>query len=172
MAENVKIFGYGSLINVQSLKSTVPNAENITPVHLRGYIRIFETRSTNRFTDNNIPICILNLKVDQSAFVNGVCFDVSREYFDSLLEREDTHALKEVQVFSVRSDDTYNAFVFIDKLNEGQNFLFEDPVQVAYLQTCLDGARDIGDNFYDDFLETTHIDNNKLSCIDKLKHLL
>ena len=62
MTKRIKIFGYGSLINIKSLKKTVPEVISFFPAILEGYVRIFETKSTTRFTEDNIPVCVLNIE--------------------------------------------------------------------------------------------------------------
>ena len=172
MEENTKIFGYGSLMNMQSLKKTVPNIKAIRPVLLKNYIRCFETKSTTRFTKNITSISVLNIKESKDAFVNGVCFDVDMEYLNSLLKREGAYELRDIVVNSLTTAISFPALIFIDKSNKKQKFLFDEPVQIEYLKTCINGAKDFGEDFYGMFLETTLIDGYKLKDIKELNYLL
>jgi len=172
MTKYIKIFGYGSLINIKSLKETVPDAKSFFPALLENYIRIFETKATTRFTEQNIPVCVLNLKKNLNTAVNGICFKVTEEYFNDLLKREGAYELKNITVKSFATQKDFSAFVFIDKSNKKQDFLFDEPAQIDYLRTCLNGAKDFGDDFYKMFLENTLINGYKLKDIKKLNYLL
>lgn len=164
-----RIFGYGSLINIDSLKETVPDAQTITPCTLQGYVRVFDTTSSTRFTRAGEPVSVLNIRPKENYFVNGVCFMVSEEYFASLQEREGAYDLKEVLVEAEGKE--LPAFVFIGKTDH-KSFLFEDEVQTEYLQICLDGAKRFGEEYYRTFLETTFIDGKNLTEIAELQQLL
>lgn len=172
MASGIKIFGYGSLINLRSLQETVPGAESVVPVVLKDYIRIFDTESTTRFTNDNTPICVLNIQEDSQNHINGVCFEVSQTYFDAVVEREGAYEAREVTVKSFSSPEEFTAFAFIGKTEKKQDFLFDDPVQKHYLQICLDGAKDFGEDFYQMFLETTQINNKKLVEIPEIAAII
>jgi len=67
----IQVFWYGTLINEESLKSTVPSAQKITPAILEDYIRVFETPGTLRFTKQGVPISTLNIK---KVFINQVYY--------------------------------------------------------------------------------------------------
>ncbi|MAG61152.1 hypothetical protein CL619_05165 [archaeon] len=167
-----KIFGYGSLMNLQSLKKTVPDAKSIFPALLKNYIRVFETESSTRLSKQNTSICVLNIRENQNAFVNGICFEVSENFFNDLLKREGAYELKEITITSLITEKDFSAFVFVDKFNKNQEFLFDDPAQMDYLQICIDGAKDFGEDFYQMFLETTFIDDCKLKDVCELKGML
>ena len=57
-----RIFGYGSLINISSLKETVLDVKEILPVTLRGFVRVFNTVSSTRFTQVGKPVSVLNIE--------------------------------------------------------------------------------------------------------------
>lgn len=166
MKSPIKIFGYGSLINEESLRKTVPNASTLFPVILKNHIRIFETKSSTRFTKDNIAVCALNIKEDFNHQINGVCFEVSDKYFDDLLKREGAYNLKEIIVECFKTSEKIKAYVFVDNSKEKQEFLFEEPQQLDYLKICLDGANKFGDEFYEMFLKSTFINDKKLEEIE------
>ena len=84
MPQNIQIFGYGSLINLDSLKKTVPDVTSFFPALLENYTRVFETESTTRFTEQNVPVSVLNLRESPNVTVNGICFEMIEEHFDTL----------------------------------------------------------------------------------------
>ena len=172
MTDKITIFGYGSLMNLDFLCKTVPNVTDITPVILQNHIRIFETASTTRFDKDNTPAAVLNITEHNEAKINGVCFHVEQDYFDELLEREKAYELREVVVETCDTGEKMKAFVFVDKMKQKQNFLFDEETQIDYLNICLEGARQFGEEFYRMFLESTHINNKKLIEINEIKHLL
>jgi cation transport regulator ChaC len=113
----------------------------------------------------------LNIVSCDDVQLNGVVFEVSEEYFLNLAKREG--AYKSVPV-AVQLDDAQErqAFVFVGLNERKQEFLFDDPTQISYLQICLSGARELGNHFYKTFLDTTYIDDLKLDRVSKLTHLL
>ena len=171
MTNKIKIFGYGSLINLHSLNKTLPEVTCVTPAILKDYIRIFDTKSTTRFTQDNVAISVLNFKESPNNFMNGVFFDVSKKYFQSLTEREGAYKAKEVTIETSNGKEKFNAIVFIGENNK-QDYLFDDFHQNNYLQICINGAKDFGEDFYKTFLDTTLINNKKLSKIREIEHLL
>lgn len=172
MMENIKIFGYGSLINIESLKKTIPKVISSFPAILEGYVRVFETKSTTRFTEDNIPVCVLNLEKSSNTILNGICFEITKEYFDNLLKREGAYEPQKVIIKSLTTQKDFTAFVFIDKNNKKHNFLFDEPVQIDYLEICLNGAKDFGNDFYKMFLGNTLINGCKLKDVNKINYLL
>jgi len=172
MPQNIQIFGYGSLINLDSLKKTVPDVTSFFPALLENYTRVFETESTTRFTEQNVPVSVLNLRESPNVTVNGICFEMIEEHFDTLLTREKAYELKEITVKSWTTKTNFSAFVFLDKNNEKKDFLFDEPIQLDYLNICLDGAKKFGEDFYKMFLENTFINGCRLNSIKKLGHLL
>lgn len=173
MTEKTTIFGFGSLLNNASLRATIPDVTAVDPVVLEDYARVFETVSTNRFAADRTPVCVLNIRQEAAGRVNGVCFDVSQKYFDSLLAREEAYTLAEVSVACFTTGKKRLAYAFLGKEEmKNSNFLFGEPTQMDYLQLCIDGAKDFGDEFYKMFLETTHINEKKLTEIDEIRHMI
>jgi cation transport regulator ChaC len=171
MKSEVTIFGYGSLVSIKSLRETVPIVDQVRPATLKGYRRVFDTASSTRYTSRGVPISVLNIVSCDDVQLNGVVFEVSEEYFLNLAKREG--AYKSVSV-AVQLDDAQErqAFVFVGLNERKQEFLFDDPTQISYLQICLSGARELGNHFYKTFLDTTYIDDLKLDRVSKLTHLL
>lgn len=154
------IFAYGSLINKKSLKKSAPKSKIIGPAILTGHIRIFEIPSGNRFTKNKKSISVLNLKKskNKNSIVNGICFKINEK--ENLLKRENKYQLKKVNISTQKGK--MNAFTFISKEKNKQNFLYQDSVQKKYLKICKNGAKKIGPTFYKLFLKTTYIKDKNL----------
>ncbi len=166
--KRVTIFGYGSLMNMESLRKTVPDVGVVTPALLEGYVRVFNTESLFTFTENGKMYAVLNVAQSPGTVMNGVCFEVTQEYIDDLLEREEGYDLREVRVQSCIDGREFDAVMFIDVSGKVQDFVFNDAMQMGYLQTCADGARAFGEEFYERFLDTTLIGGKKAGEIEGL----
>lgn len=163
MYNGIKIFGYGSLINERSLRTTVPEAENLLPCWLSNHVRSFETISTTRYDEDGVtPITALNVKPDVHHHVNGVCFEVPQHYFDALLSREGGYRLNQVQVQGYFTNQVYQAYMFVDNQQKKQSYLYDSVGQKHYLDICLKGAKCVSEDFYQMFIQSTYIGNRRL----------
>ena len=154
-----KIFAYGSLMNTNDLRRTVPNARNLFPVKLYGYKRVFNLKSTYRFDAiANISISVLNLEATSlSEFVNGICFDMDDESFAELLQREKAYNLVETKVCGYFDENRhYQAYFFLSVENQKYSYQLNSDIQANYLKICLDGCIKYGSSFVQDFQKTTH----------------
>lgn len=172
MTSTIKVFGYGSLINIHSLLSTVPDAADIKPALLPGFRRVFETVSSTRFTDSNEPVSVLNITTCNHTSICGVLFTMSTDHFKELRERESSYELHTAEVTDFVSGAASSACVFIDESMDKQQFVHEAPTQLEYLDICLRGSKQFGREFYQNFLETTYIDDKPLVRHRTLTHLI
>ncbi len=170
------VFGYGSLINSSSLWSTVPNAFDLKPAFIKGYMRDFSVHASLGFTDTNldmpvIPFCALGIKkaAKNKDIVNGIVFDLNKNDLEKLKHREIDYSLEITTAY-----DFFNpwksigkVYVFISNNNSGI-FDINSKVQKRYLDICLSGAKEYGENFYDTFINTTYLNNQKLSDFIKI----
>lgn len=163
MEEYVRIFGYGSLINENSLKKTVPNAKNIVPVKLCGYKRVFDLKSCSRkCSQTGKSVAVLNIVPDLNHSILGVIFEVPLEEFDNLKEREKQYELEKIIVVDIRSNEKYESFTFIARDYESYSYTFNSQIQNEYLKICIDGCLSINEQLLENFLETTYINNKTL----------
>ena len=162
MKNKILIFGYGSLINNKSLKKTLPKAEIIDTGILRGYKRVFGTKSTNRLTKNNRSISVLNIEKNPKYYLNGVIIEINENDQKDLGERESAYERKELKVITDKNQEL-NALVFIDNSGITLPYLKDEPIQKNYLNVCLKGAKSHGEKFHKEFLETTFIYNKNLT---------
>ncbi|UFX83232.1 gamma-glutamylcyclotransferase family protein [Candidatus Absconditicoccus praedator] len=169
----IKVFGFGSLINEDSLRKTAPNAFDLKVGYIYGYNRIFDIKASNRFCS----ICgkytsALNIfEVDYESFMGGVLFEVSEKEFGYLKEREKSYIMKQIEVYNQFGEFIDNAYVFYRKGHKKYGFLKNSPKQREYLSLCVAGASSIGESFAKNFYQTTfigektleeYIHNNKL----------
>jgi len=162
------IFGYGSLMNESSLRETVPDVNGVVPATVSGYVRVFNTESLFTFTESGEMYAVLNVEKADGVTMNGVLFDVTQEYIDDLLEREEGYDLIEVEATSLVDGSLIEAVLFMDVSGKVQDFVFGDAMQMTYLERCADGARSFGEDFYKMFLDTTLIGGRKVGEIEGL----
>lgn len=163
------IFGYGSLINKDSLKVTVPDAEEIRPCFIKGFIRSFSLWDPIGFNETNldvkeIPFCALDIEKidDNSKIVNGIVFNMNETNFNKLIKREQEYKLIKTDVYDWYTKEILgSAFLFFSNKNNGK-YNFGCKAQERYLDVCLKGAKAFGDDFYKTFLKTTFLDGKKL----------
>lgn len=168
MDKKFRIFGYGSLINYESLISTSPSATNIFPARLYGFIRVFNIKDTKFVEDSSKPKCVLNIeKSEYNQFINGVCFEVDLDGLEKLKEREEGYELISVEVCSLCEEKKIcKAFTFRVPHYEAFDYQFDSLDQKKYLDMCLDGCMGISYDFLLEFKETTYIGRNTLRDLD------
>ena len=89
MHQNTYIFGFGSLMNEESLQRTLPEKKITSWTILKGYKRAFNKagRKGHRY---------LNLKQDQNSQVRGVLIQVNETELEGLARREEGYNLIDV----------------------------------------------------------------------------
>lgn len=169
------IFGFGSLINTDSLRSTVLEASDIKPAYVKGFIRKFNLWDSIGFrTDTpgfmDIPYCALDVKKisDPKSKVNGIAFKVDNAQLDKLKNRERGYKLVKTSVYDFETDKKLGeGHLFSACKNDGK-YEFGSRVQSRYLGICLEGAKKFGDEFYREFLNSTYIEDEPLSEVLEL----
>lgn len=172
-----RIFGFGSLLNLASVQSTMPDVTHIQPAYIKGFIREFNHWDPLGFTKTQLDVagiahCAVDVRMvgDEARLVNGVVFEVSPEYFHDLLVREEGYTLIETTAYEYGSHKPIGKVqVFSSGKNNGR-FDFNSVAQQRYLDVCLEGARRFGSDFYNTFLTTTFIDNKNLKQYPQLKN--
>ena len=167
----IRIFGYGSLLDERSLRSTAPSAKNIIPAKLFGFVRVFNLNAKTRIcSQNNLPIAALNIeKSEINQFVNGIAFEVSKRDFDNLIKRECGYELVQVEVCDYFDSKNVMKVYFFRTLHyEAYPYQFDSLTQQKYLNLCLRGAKIFGEEFYNDFLKTTFIGESSIYDLDEI----
>ena len=170
--KSIVIFGYGSLINEDSLRKTVPSAKNIVPVRLQGYTRVFDFPSSTRLCEKSGKCCtVLNaFESKKDSSINGIIFEMDEEDLQNLIYRETGYELIEVEVENYYDENVkIVAYFFKAPKYESNYFLFDSEKQMEYLDLCVEGCKIFGDEFLREFLETTYIENKSLREIFKEK---
>ena len=88
--------------------------------------------------------------------------------------REEGYELVQVEVEDFNNSNTrYKAYTFRSLHYDAHDFQFTSKNQFEYLRWCLDAAKEYGDDFYNNFLETTFIGEKTLAeLIDKKELVL
>lgn len=171
-----KVFGYGSLMNVESLRQDVSDPSDIETGLIKGYRRVFNKwdpvgfRKGKKFAGEGF--CAVNV-VEGGAkdVVNGVVFSVDEKGFKNLVAREQGYKKVQINVFKHNGVLLCTAVVFL-ATDAHAEYDFSGDAQEHYLKACLDGARSWGDDFYNQFLKTTFVGNKHLRTIKEIAHLL
>jgi cation transport regulator ChaC len=166
----IKIFGYGSLINENSLKKTIKNYDLLFPAKLNGFIRVFNVYEYRKLTRKNIDkISVLN--VEKSEFndsINGICFEIDINDLDKLKNREKQYELFKVEICDFYNENNkYLAYVWRAKHFDAFDFQFNSKAQIEYLNICLEGCERFGKDFLNFFKKTTYIGNNTIYNLEK-----
>ena len=153
-----KIFAYGSLINQASLRKTVPEARNIMPAKTYGLQRVFNLQSNYRFDpEHNSPVCVLNIaEANADCLLNGTCFEMDEVFLDNILEREKGYDFCRLKAYDYTEEgQAFEAYYFRAKQFTPYLYLSKSSVQQHYLNLCLQGSREYGDDFLADFKSST-----------------
>jgi cation transport regulator ChaC len=171
------LFGYGSLLSRESLLASVPEASAFVPAYIRGFRRVFNFSDTDGFIKTNLDVageafCAANIEAvpDQDSVVNGALFTVKQEDLPGLIDREHGYELVCTEAYDFETKRLLGqcgTFLADDNQNVGE-FIHNGAAQLRYLQVCLDGARSHGNEFYELFLQSTHIGGVALGALPEL----
>ena len=161
----VRIFGYGSLLSENSLRGTVPSARNIKPVRLYGFVRVFNFPGSTRVCEQSgVPIAVLNVeKSEWNQCINGIVFEMDEEDLDKLITREQGYELVQVEVEDYHNkNNKMKAHFFRTPHYEAYPYQFESEEQRCYLDLCFEGCEVFGEEFLEEFVKTTYIDDKTM----------
>lgn len=165
MDKLITVFGYGSLINEESLRKTVPLATHIRLAKVNGFSRVFNAPNTWRVdSKRNIPTCALNVVKDPTGIVNGICFDVCEQGFEELKKREEGYVALQVDAYLYETHQAHSVYMFIS--HKEYPFVFDSKEQQGYVEMCIDGCKRFGEEFVNEFRKTTFIGDKTLSDLD------
>ena len=176
MITSKTIFGFGSLISKASLLTTAPNATDIKPAYIKGFIRSFSHWDAIGYTETNLdvagePMCALDIAEtnDAEARVNGVVFTVSEPDLSKLLEREDGYELLTATAYNYITGKPIieDCLVFSAGKHDGK-YDFNSQAQQRYLDIFIEAAKQYGELFYQEVLDTTFVGAQKLRELNKL----
>lgn len=104
MSNVLTLFGYGSLLDFNSVLSTLPSATSFRKAALIGYRRHYNLVSVGAIIHGScnletLEVAALSIRPDSGSLVLGSIFEINSDEFIPYLERE--HRYKAVQVDSI-----------------------------------------------------------------------
>jgi hypothetical protein len=89
------LFGYGSLINLSSAQKSfkrVLTQNNLIPVKLKGYERVWTALESIQFEEEKVNGVFLNIKKNENSIIDGVIIEISQEELEVLKLREKNYS--------------------------------------------------------------------------------
>lgn len=170
---SIRIFGYGSLVNKQSLLRTSPDATDIQAVYIKDFRRSFNLWDERGLTAKSHgplrgqPYCALDIEDAAGVNLNGVVFTIAKS-LEEMKSREYMYRLIETEAFDFATEMPIGRiYVFSAGRNDG-SYVMDSPAQTRYLGMCLAGAESLGRKFYNQFLATTYVGDQALSDLPEL----
>ena len=179
--ESKIIFGFGTLVNTNSLKRTVPNATHIKACYIKGFERNFNLWDPIGFKETKVekeimgvPHCALDVQTttNKDSTVNGVMFQMDNTHFEELKLREKEYNLIETNIYDFESNEIIGSGYLFSANKDNGTFNFKCMAQLKYLDICLEGAKEFGNDFYTQFLKSTYIENKPLNQVIEIKSLI
>ena len=158
--KNITIFGYGSLLNMDSLKKTLPDVSDVRVATLKGFRRVFNLRA-KRIISKCGPVAVLDIENNPEAEINGVYFRVNEDELKELKKREILYDFIEIDVENEKGE-LVKALTVQAKGRPRTDYKLNCELQKKYYDVCIKGAESLGNKFYHLYLETTYIDNKNL----------
>jgi hypothetical protein len=158
------IIAYGSLINPQETEGQMDQHQHIIPIRLKAFKRSFNQRPAWRNSTSEHS-AVLNVETSEQDWLNAVCYCFAAFDFSDLDNRERGYSRTAVQLDKISSYQGHNlpdleeVFIYLGRAVHQSSTLLPNP---DYLDICLMGAKNWGEDFFRDFLHTTHINNGIL----------
>ena len=160
------LIGYGSLLNKSSFERTIPWREP-KEVIVKGYKRVFNLIPSRlqlyKLYDANHAkgqIAVLNAAYDKDQHFNAAAFELSEGEMDIIKVRLQSYHAEETDIFDPKTKKLIGTgIIFVgDGTRSGEEILNNDILPIPkYLETCRQGAIDMGKSFYKTWSETTFL---------------
>ena len=147
------IIAYGSLINLQEIKSQREHPAHAVPIKLDTFKRSFNQQPAWR-NDVGTHSAVLNVQTSEQNWLNAVCFCYAEFDFTDLDNREKGYSRIGVDADKISNYQRYNLpeleeiYIYRGKKEYQSSVLMPNP---DYLNICLAGAKHWGEEFYYDF---------------------
>jgi RNA recognition motif-containing protein len=132
---------YGSLINKAELQKENILFEDIEPIKVYGYIRIFNQEPSFRIV-NSINRAVLNIEEKSDSWFNAIVIkNISQEYINTLDVREKGYNrifIEDGNVKNYSGEDILDCIVYQGKINKNNDEILPN---FDYLNICLKGAK-------------------------------
>jgi hypothetical protein len=155
---------YGSLINKSELEKGGFPLDRTRPVVLRGFKRVFRQEPSWR-SNRGEHRAVLNVISSEQHWLNALLISgLNNDFVADLDEREKGYnrikvapsCLRGYQRLSITSQHIY--------MHVGKEHKQDDSIlpNTSYLSICLEGARQWGEDFYNEFLDSTFVTDDVL----------
>jgi len=155
------IFGYGSLININSAREDVPSLKKVFQGEIKNFKRVFNLRA-KRLNSPCGLVAVLDIEDNRDFYLNGVYFEIKEGELEALKSREILYKFIKVNILG-ENGKVLNGFSVQAREKPRTDYKFDCETQEKYLRICLDGAKAQGDDFLEEFKRTTFIGNKSLS---------
>lgn len=154
------VFGYGSLLNINSVNSTLNRKltpDDIQAVTLNGYERLWRVKDIVWFESIQQQKygLFLDINKKENSHVNGVLIEVTKDELENLKLREKNYNLVSIKD-SIREVPSLEVFTFISK--EEHRYKPTDKgvyIPDQYEKMVLNGCSNISSEFKKEYLLTT-----------------
>ena len=168
--QKIKLIGYGSLINRNSLRKTIKSHTGFHEVWIHGYRRRFNLKSIKHLYEPwDTDVAVLNVEKCKRARFNGIVYEISLRQFHDIIYREKTYKLIKVEYSDYRTNKVEGeAFLFVGL----EQFIHKNlNPRTHYFHICRKGAYLISKKYGKDWDRTTYLASGK-RVSDLGKHLI
>lgn len=177
------VIGYASLLSEISIKRLFPDVGRIVPVEISDHARCFNSYGTLSI-NAELAKKASNHLAHASAILHpgttllGLAFELNEADYATYVRHEFRYDLKEIQVRSRDEGTMFDAIICYENVDQNidaslvgerdilalyqkydvTSFWHSDhlPAKI-YLEHCLASARDLGEDFFDNFLDTSFV---------------
>ncbi len=147
-----KLVVYGSLMNENELQDQGLWGHNIEPIKVFGYKRVCNQEPSYRLVDSNAR-AVLSVQKKDDAWFNAILIkDLDEAFLQALDMREIGYERTQVDVKTYGGEFYKDCFVYIGRSEKLNNDIAPNE---DYLSICYEAAQSFGEEFYQDFLQTT-----------------
>ncbi len=150
---------YGSLLNTKELAKHNIGLNQIQTIKVKGYKRVFNQLPSWRKVDG-IRKAVMNVFEDENSWLNAIVIkNLTSEYIRDLDEREigyDRVSITDGNVVTYSNIILKNCIIYKGKVGKQSNNILPNP---KYFKICKDGAKEHGEEFFQDYLLTTFIND-------------
>ena len=158
---------YGSLINKLEIERKNIKLEEVFPVSVKGFKRVFSQEPSWRRSSGN-DRAVLTVVEDEYNSINAILIlGLNNDALHLFDERERGYWRKKVNLKNVNycpktgNDIVINdVYIYVGKQEKYNENLMPNP---DYLRICIDGAKMWSEEFYEEFLKTTFVGGRRLS---------
>jgi hypothetical protein len=154
------VLGYGSLLNLESLRRTCPGARHQAPCRIAGWRRHGHLPSGKRDPDHG-PYAVTDVVRDGASTCNAVLIELDGPDLEAMRHREHRYRLVEVGVAGLDGSPLGRAGLWVSGM-ERMSPDWSHPKQSEYYATCLAGAASFGEAFLREFIATTDLDGRPI----------